>query len=104
LSPDPVVQNHAKDYSTSIDRNAAEYLIKKWLIPEDAVGNDRLSLLADKCLMFWKEHDDFKSHTGNNSKPHIWLTAKKPNFAAHLWHSYYSSHTKVLQALACRVC
>lgn len=45
-SPDPVFQNDAKDHSTRQDRNAAEYLIKKWIIPEDVVGNDRLLMLA----------------------------------------------------------
>ncbi len=39
LSPDSFVQNHAKDHSISKDRNAAESPIKKWLIPEDVVGN-----------------------------------------------------------------
>ncbi len=32
------------------------------------------------------------------------LVDRKKWNAAHLWHSYYSSHTKVLQALACHVC
>lgn len=37
-------------------------------------------------------------------KTHIWISAKKDELSAHLWHKYYSAHTKVLQPLACRVC
>ncbi len=56
LFPDPVVQNHTKEHSTSQDRNAAEFFIEKWLTPEDVIGEDRLSVLADKCLEFWNKY------------------------------------------------
>ena len=35
---------------------------------------------------------------------HVWIAAGKQIYNAHLWHKWYSMHTKVLFKVVCRVC
>ncbi len=59
LSPNPVVQAYTKENMVSADLNAAEFLIGKWLLPKNIVGNERDRMEAEMILDF---HNEFSKY------------------------------------------
>lgn len=57
LSPYPVVQVFVKKRTGTVDMNASEYLIKKWLIPRHFVGQMKVEKEASMIHLFHQEFD-----------------------------------------------
>ncbi len=55
LSFSPAVQAYVKKYMVMADMNAANYLIVKWLLPKNVVGDERDRLEANMILDFNNE-------------------------------------------------
>mmetsp|Transcript_2661 Transcript_2661/g.5122 ORF Transcript_2661/g.5122 Transcript_2661/m.5122 type:complete len:288 (+) Transcript_2661:1342-2205(+) len=104
FSPNPTVQEYVINNHVQADKDAAERLIAKWLLPEGTLETERSRLMASLVTTLWKEWGEFCNHTGGYEKEYMWIAACDGKTPPHLWHSYFSGHTKVLQKLACRVC
>ncbi len=55
LSPNPVVQEFVKNCEVAAGKNAAEHLIKKWIVPTNLVGNERDEKEASMIDLFHQE-------------------------------------------------
>ena len=59
LSPNPVVQAYTKENMVSADLNAAEFLIGKWLLSKNTVGDERDRMEAEMILDFNNEFSKY---------------------------------------------
>ena len=106
LSPNPIIQQHCKDNLDPLDRLAMERLMIKihlsGYVEDDDEWEQKKATMMDK---FWREYNDFTSHTGFFKTKSIWISAKNPQCLAHEWHKNYSvPFTEYLGLMGCRIC
>ena len=105
LSPNPIVQKHAKENPDPEDHLAIERLLVKMFVPDYDPGDDeseaRKAYVLDK---FWDEYGTFQNHTGFFARKSIWISAENEQMMHHTWHERYSyPFTEFFGKLACRV-
>jgi len=59
FSPNPTVQEYVINNHVQADKDAAERLIAKWLLPEGTLETERSRLMASLVTTLWKEWGEF---------------------------------------------